>query len=252
MSEMNGLLVAGDVYIDRLTDTGQSTGLIGPINTTQLQINTPTNEVNRTSKKKASFGNLLDSVKIAQPPELTIVFDDQPAELLAMAMLGDVQILNVPSSTITDEAVTLPANQRWVSLSVSNLASAGLSVKLASDNSVVPVADYEVNYALGLIRAVKGGSVEEGAAVKVSAQANAISGQRITGVTSTQLRARVKVDGKNLATGLPVKVTIPEAVLAPTQAVDLMAAEFVSCTLSGKIKTLTTETAPFYIDQTES
>ena len=41
MSEMNGLLLAGDVYFDVLDDAGASTGSVGPVNCTQCSIETP-------------------------------------------------------------------------------------------------------------------------------------------------------------------------------------------------------------------
>lgn len=252
MSEMNGLLLAGDVYFDVLDDAGASTGSVGPVNCTQCSIETPSETKTRPSRKKANYGQALDTVMIPGAPVATLQFDDQPAELLALALRGKVQALNVASSTITDELATLPSNLRWAKLSVGNLAAAGITVKLASNDTELVAADFEINYALGMIRAAKGGSVEEGAAVKVTAQANAISGKRITGATRTQQRVKVYLDGTNLTTGQPAKLTIPETLLAPTQPLDLMASEFVSTTLAGPIKTLSTESAPFYLDQAES
>ncbi len=46
-----------------------------------------------------------------------------------------------------------------------------------------------------------------------------------------------------------MKLEVPESVLAPTEAVDLFASEYVSATLAGKVKLVNGETAPFYLDQ---
>ncbi|MCD1597863.1 hypothetical protein [Rheinheimera aquimaris] len=243
---MSGLMLSGNIFIDRLTDTGASTGLIGPINVTQLAINTPSNEAVRSSKKKASYGQALDVVKTAQPTEVTIAFDDQPAELLAMALLGDTAEINQGSGTATDEAVTLPANGRWAKLAHSNLAEIGVSGAIVSPAGPLAVAtDIEINYAAGLVRAKKGGAMEAGGAITLTYQYNAISGISVKGGLRPQIRARILGDMKNLATGKNANLDIPEASLAPTNAVDFMASEFVTTTLAGKIKLLDGKDAPF-------
>lgn len=243
---MSGLMLSGDIFIDRLTDTGASTGLIGPINVTQLAINTPSNEAVRASKKKASYGQALDVVKTAQPTEVTIAFDDQPAELLAMALLGDTAEINQGSGTATDEQVTLPANHRWAKLAHSNLAAVGVTGAIVAPAGPLDVpADIEINYAAGLVRAKKGGAMEAGGAITLTYQYNAISGISVKGGLRPQIRARILGDMKNLATGKNAKLDIPEASLAPTNAVDFMASEFVTTTLAGKIKLLDGKDAPF-------
>ncbi|MDI3326778.1 hypothetical protein QKW35_20570 [Pontibacterium granulatum] len=247
---MSGLLLAGDVYIDRLTDTGNPTGLVGPINVTQLSLNTPSETKDRTSRKKESYGQVLDSVVLAQPTEINIAIDDQPSDILALAMLGDLDTINQGSGSVTDTAITLPANNRWLKLPHGNLA-ASVSAKLAADDSAVSTAAFEVNYALGLIRSVAGGALDTGSetAIKLSYSHNAVTGNRIKGAVRSTIRVRLFMDGKNLATGTPVKLQVPEAVVAPTEAVDLFASEYVSTTLAGKVKLLDGETAPFYLDQ---
>ncbi len=246
---MSGLLLAGDVYFDRFDETGNSTGLVGPLNATQLQINTPSETKDRTSKKKLSYGQALDSVTIAQPSEVAIAFDDQPAEMLAMALLGDIDTINQGSGTVTDVAVTLLTAGLWTKLVHSNIAQVGVSAKLAADDSAVAAAAYEINYAAGLIRATAGGALAAGGDIKLTYDYAAVTGSRINGGIRPTIRARIFLDGTNLATGKPVKCDIPEASLAPTAAVDLLASEYVSTTLGGKVILRDGETAPFYLDQ---
>lgn len=248
---MSGLLLAGDVYFDRLTDTGASTGLVGPINVTQLQLNTPSESVERTSKKKDSYGQVLDSVVLPQPTEITIVIDDQPADLLALALLGDVEELNQGSGTVTLTDITLPAGNKWLKLPHGNLGDQGLELYEQDGTTLIPAAAYEVNYSLGMIRTTPSGAKDTGADVqaKISYSHNAVAGTRIKGAIRSMIRVRLFMDGKNLATGMPVKLQVPESVVAPTEAVDLFASEYVSTTLSGTVKLLDGETAPFYLDQ---
>jgi len=161
-----------------------------------------------------------------------------------MALLGDTQVVNSGSGTLTDEAVTLPDNQRWVQLPKTNFATLGFAVKKDAATLVLGT-DYEVNYALGLVRALKGGAVEAGGAVTVSGQHNAISGTLVRGGIKAQTRARVFGEGTNLETGKPIKLDIFDASLKPTAALDFAASEFVSATLAGKAQLVAGKDHPF-------
>ena len=241
---MSGLLVAGNFYVDRLDEQGKRQGAIGPINTTRLAITTSADEKVRTSRKKKDYGQALSVVKIAKPAEVEWVFDDQPAELIAMALMGDTEAVNQGSGNLTDVALTLPANQKWAQLDQQNFATNGFVVKNGSDE-LVNGTDYEVNYALGLVRALKGGAVENGGDVTVTAQHNAISGTLVKGGINSQIRARIFGEGKNLETGKPIKLDIFDASLSPTSEVDFAADEFVSATLAGKAQLIKGKDSPF-------
>lgn len=250
---MSGLLLAGDVYIDRYDDNGNSTGLVGPLNATQLQLNTPSESVDRPSKRKESYGQALDSVTLASSSEITIVFDDQPAEMLAMALMGEVEETSQGADTVVDGLVTLPKGNRWAVLPFTNLTESGLSAKLASDDSAIPAAGYEVNYADGMIRTTPGGALDTGTAtpIKLSYGYAAVNKVIIKGGIKPTINARVLLKGKNLATGKAVEADILKASLAPTQAVDLLSSEYVSTTLGGKAILVDGETAPFYLTETK-
>lgn len=155
---MSGLILAGDVYIDRLSDTGESTGLVGPINVTQLSLQTPTEKVQRTSKRKDSYGQTLDTVNLQQPTTIEMVIDDQPAELLAMAMLGDVEQINQGAGSVTLTDITLPADNKWAKLPHANLSETGLELFESDGTTPIAAAAFEVNYALGMIRTLPGGA----------------------------------------------------------------------------------------------
>lgn len=241
---MSGLLVAGNFFVDRLNAQGQSTGIVGPINTTRLAINNPTDEVVRQSRKKATYGQAASVVKIARPVEVEWGFDEVPAEIMAMALMGDASVVNTGSGNLTDAAITLPVDQRWVSLGQKNFATDGFVVQKES-TAIALGTDYEVNYALGLIRAVKGGAVEAGGAVTVTAQYNALSGTLIKGGIKSQVRARIYGEGTNLENGKPIQLEIFDASLASNEAIDFAAAEFVSATMTGKAQLVTGKDSPY-------
>lgn len=248
---MSGLILAGDVYIDRLSDTGASTGLVGPINVTQLSLQTPTEKVQRTSKRKDSYGQTLDTVNLQQPTTIEMVIDDQPAELLAMAMLGDVEQINQGAGSVTLTDITLPADNKWAKLPHANLSEAGLELFESDGTTPIAAAAFEVNYALGMIRTLPGGAQDTGSAVaaKISYEYLARTGTRIKAGARSQISMKIFMDGTNLANGLPCKLEVPKASVAPSEAVDLFSSEYVSTTLAGDVILVDGETAPFYFDQ---
>lgn len=236
MSE--GLLLAGQSYITRLDQAAQ--GAIGPVELTKLGITTATEKKNRTSKRAVDYGAVLDSVIVQGETTVALEFNNQPADLMALVLKGIAEKVNVGSGTVTDEAITIYPNGRWSKLAQGNLAGEGISLKLVSDDSVVPPANYEIDYSLGMIRAVEGGTLEGTAtiATKLSYQHNAISGKRITGGKVASIRAKVEFVGLNLVTSKPVKLTIPEVVLTSEGEIDFLSSDYVSGSLTGTVKSI--------------
>lgn len=246
---MSGFLLAGDLYLQRLDD--DTTGLIGPIETDKLALKGSAEEKSRTSKRKGSYGQAVGTVYIGKPTEISIVFSDQPAELLALAMLGKRETVNQAAATLTDHPVTLPANGRWVEIGHKNLGT--LTIKDASDDSALAIGtDVEINYVLGLVRAVPGGAMEGGGVIEISGSALAVTGSRIRGGLVPNVRMKLMMDGKNLETGKPVRLTIPEAVLTPDGEVDFFSADYISTSLSGKVLLANGQTEPFTVDEVET
>ena len=69
--------------------------------------------------------------------------------------------INQGAGTLTEMALTLPAHPKWVSLGKTNLSATGLAVKEGA-TALVLGTDFEINYALGLLRATKAGAVADG------------------------------------------------------------------------------------------
>ena len=168
--------------------------------------------------------------------------------LLAAAFMGLESPINQGAGTLTDVALTLPAAPKWGQLGKSNLAATGLAIKEGS-TALVLGTDVEVNYALGLVRALKGGAVEEGGSVTVSGSYNAVTGTRIAGNIQPEVRARLLLDGRNIVSGEAIKLTIPRASLAPKKAVDFMSDKPIEIELEGELLAMEGESAPFYVDK---
>lgn len=247
----DGILLAGNIFVDRLNEQGVSTGQIfGPINTTKLGIKAEADSVVRTSNKKGSKGQALDDVKIGKPTVVTWEFDDQPAEMIALALMGDVAAINDAAGTLTDEAITMPANQSWVAVPGQNFTN-DVVVKQATVTLAVGV-DYEFNFALGMVRAIKGGALDAGGSITVTGSYNARSGKRINGATVSQTRLRIFGEGTNLANGKQVNFEIYDTSMMPTSELDLASSEFVTAALEGTAKLVTGKKEPYYIDELDA
>ncbi len=109
--------------------------------------------------------------------------------------------------------------------------------------------DIEVNYALGLVRAVKGSSVADGGSLTVSGTYNAVTGTRIAGNIQPEIKARLLLDGRSIVSGEAIKLTVPRASLSPKKAVDFMSDKPIEIELEGELLAVDGETAPFYVDR---
>ena len=95
--------------------------------------------------------------------------------------MADAVAINQGSGALADVNITLPAYPKWVDLGKTNIASTGLTV--TKDAAALTLnTDFEINYALGMIRAAANGSVKDGGAVVVSATYNAVTGTRMNGI----------------------------------------------------------------------
>lgn len=246
MSEKTTFHYAGDLYI-RPYVNGVLGGMIGPIDAESLEIKPDAKKNTIQSKAKETAGQARVTYFTPQPAKLSIKTSDIPPTLLAAAFMGNEITINQGAGTLTDVAITLPPSPKWVPIGKGNIAQVGLIVKEGA--TTLAATDYEVNYALGLIRATAGGTVKEGGAVTLSGSYNAVTGSRIEGNLKPAIDAQLLLDGKNVIDGSPVKVTVPRASLSPKNGVDFLSEKAIEITLEGELMVVTGETAPFYVDQ---
>ncbi|MBF0368583.1 MAG: hypothetical protein HQL52_03910 [Magnetococcales bacterium] len=242
-----GFLASGTLYIDRLTDAGESTGFIQVDNCTAFEIKEESELKERTSKMKETYGQKLDVVALKTNSNVKVAFNGVSTDVLAMILLGEAVDHNVGAGTVTDESVTAKSG-KWISLAQKNLTDA--TVVVTDDPEVttyVDGTDYSVNYALGLLEIKSGGGISDGADLLVDYDHAAISASRISGATQPIIRAKLALDGKNIKDGKGVRVEVDEAVLTPDSPVDFMSSDWVEVSLSGTMKTLTGKTTPYTV-----
>lgn len=249
---MSGLICAGNVFIDRFVN-GVRTGEHGPINATKFSVNPGSAEkIDRISYKRDSFGQALDSVVFPGVAELNIETDEADPEVLEYALLGTLSDLSATSGTVSSGSpeVTVAVFDRWVKLAHRGVSS--VVVKNAGDTVTYVLdtdgtGDYKLDTTSGMIKVLSTGDITDGQSLNVSYAYAALSGKQILAATTTEVRAFVRMEGKNLANQKKVSIVCPLAVLTPSGELDVAGKEFISFGLAGTLVTDTDNgyTSPF-------
>ena len=243
---MSGLICAGNVYLD-LYSSGVRTGFIGPINATKFAISPGKAEsLDRISYMRDTFGQALDSVIFPGVSSLAIDTDDAGAEVLQYALLGTLSGISDSQGEVSTEAAVARLG-KWVKLAKRNVSD----VTVTDDDPNTPESftnpgDYLLDATAGMIFCNTTGDMVDGEGLVLAYKYGARSGSEIVAATQTEVRAYVRMDGKNLANQKKVEIIIPEAVLTPSGELDVAGKKFVSFSLSGSLVTRTGETGPFY------
>lgn len=241
-----GFLGAGDVFIERFV-AGVSQGLAGPYyaNKFEIQPNVETKEM--ISKGKTTYGQVVESVAIQQPAEFTLELNEVNVESLTLALLGTSAATSQGSGTLAEVDVVIKKD-RWVSVTKQNLDGVIVVKNSGGVTTYVEGTDYILNKDLGLIKVLSTSGITDGATLEVSGDYDAITSTTISGATNTDIRAKIIFDGKNQVDGLPVVVTIWEAVIAADSAFDFLADDFNTVNLPGKMKTPVGKSEPFTVE----
>jgi hypothetical protein len=235
---------AGDVYIDRLTAAGAKQGSV-KVGIGKLEIKPNVELKEQTSKGRDSYGQVIASVALNKPAEMSMTLTQVDRKALAIALLGDDVAHTVAGSTVVDE-VMLARKDKGVFLAHRNISV--VSVKHTSGTPVYVLnTDYTFDARLGMITITPGSAIIEGASLKVSYTYAAESGYKIKGATQPMVKMAVLLDGKNMVDGALCYVTIHEATVSPDSAVDFLADDFAEIELKGSMATPAGMTEPFTV-----
>ena len=244
-----GFLGAGDLYARVYNPvTAAYDQWTGPYEATKFEIKPNSDLKEMTSRGRSTYGQVIESVPLPKPADMSVTLAEVNKESIAMALFGTASVLNQGSGSVTDEVV-VASHGKWVKLAFGNVATAGFVVShtTGSPNYVLGT-DYEVNYRLGMLRILAAGAIADAASLKVDYAYNAISGTQVAGGTQTQVRAQFKLDGVNFADQLPVVVDVWEAVLTPDSAFDFLQNDFAEIALKGRLKTPAGKSEPFTVE----
>ncbi len=236
---------AGDIYIDRVVG-GVSQGMGGPIYADKFEIKPSVDVKEATSKGRYNYGQVLDTVNLAQPTDFTIDLSEVTGDILVMAFLGTTTALNQTSGSLTAADVTIKKD-KWVDIGKKNLATTVTVTNSGATVTYVENTDYVLNRPLGWIKVLTGSVIADAAALKVTAAYSAATGTVISGSTLTEVRAYIVFDGVNQADGTQVTVDVWEAVVSADSAFDFLADDFGNVSLKGRLKTPIGKSEPYTV-----
>jgi hypothetical protein len=115
-------LGAGDLYIARFVN-GVFEDYSGPYECDQFEIKPNVDLKEKTSRGRNTYGQVIESVAVPQPADLTIALSEVNKESLAIALLGTTAALSQTAGTLTNERIRVKVD-KWVALSRANLTGA--------------------------------------------------------------------------------------------------------------------------------
>jgi hypothetical protein len=241
-----GFLGSGDLYINRIVG-GVAQGWEGPFEATKFEIKPNVEQKELASRGKTSYGQVIETVSLAKPSDLKIDMPEVNKTSLAVALLGTTAALAQGSGTVTDEVITA-VHDKWVPLAYARLGDTFTLTNSAGSTTYVNGTDYLVNKTLGWVKVLSTGAIADSASLKFDYTYQAISGMQVKGATSSDVRAKFKLDGVNQVDGLPCIVTIHEGVIAADSAFDFLSNDFNTISLPGRMKTPAGYNEPFTVD----
>lgn len=239
-------LGAGDIYINRMVD-GIPQGMVGPFKANKLSITPKVDKKQSTSKGRYDYGQVLETVNIAQPTEFSLELKEVTGDVLVMAFLGTSAAFTQAGGTATALTITATARDVWLDLGKKNLGTTFTLTNSAASTTYVEGTDYVLNRPLGWIKILSTGAIAAAASLKWTNTYKAATGSKISGSTRTEVRAYVVFDGINQADGTQCTVDIWEAVLSADSEFDFLADEFGTVALTGQLKTPTNKTEPYTV-----
>ena len=248
---MSGFIGSGDLYFDRLDDSGNSTGgfiLIG--NATKLELKPDSDTKDRVSRQRDTYGQVLDSISLPKPTKISLSVDELQLSNLAIAMLGTVVEVSSTSGSVSPGSVGIgnfTAGQPNIWQQLPNTYISNVVLKSADEVVEYVIGeDYNVNERLGLVETF-GDTINPDDELRISYSYSVPAQFRIDGSTQSVVKGKIKLDGVNRVNGQPVIVEIDEAVLSPKSAIDFLADKFLELSLEGVCRTLPGKTSPYTV-----
>ena len=246
-AETKALLFAGDLYV---AIQNPSTGVFGAyekLEADKLEINTPSDEQNKTSKGRNTFGQSLVTHSVPKPTEFGLVLSETTHEIFAMQLSGVVEAINVAGGAFDDQAVTVVPD-KWVDIGKGALVLAGLTVENTGGTTTYEIGDdYLINERLGMIKVLSTGAIPAGP-VKVSGSAAAVTGNRIIGARNYNHTLKIKLDGINLVTKKDMILEAFQATVSSQAAYDFLGGKIAEVPLKGKLEIPPGGDRPFQLD----
>ena len=233
MTTPRAILAAGNVYMDRLDSSGNATGYRLEGSTADFKLTPENEEKELLSQGRDNYGESLATVMIPGKTKVSLTLQTPSSESFAMAVLGSTSDASQSAATVTDEAVPVIsgyyvdlANKQVSSVTVYD--SAGTSGTKYTENT-----DYVIDERSGMLKAVAGGNIADGATVYVNYTAAAVTGTIISPNSDPTARFKIKLAGKNFVDDKQIEVTCKKVALALTSDLNFGGSNFLTLELAG-------------------
>lgn len=243
LSNAQGFIGAGDLYAALIASDGSIGGYIDFGNTTKLGIQPASEIKEQKSKKRDSYGQVLETVALQDTATLSAILETVNRVGLRYAFMGEDAAYSQTSGTVTDEA-TIAKLDGWVRLASEEVSSFVLTNTGATVTYVLGT-DYLLNARLGMYKAIVGGAITDGQALLADYSKAAFTGAAIRGNVKPQIRARLLLDGKNLVDDSIGILEVWEGVLSTSSEFDWFSDDWNTVELQGRLKTPAGKTEPF-------
>ena len=241
-------LGAGDLYLERYNPATQTfLGREGPFEVDKFEIKPNAELKEQTSRGKTKYGQIIESVPIPQPSDLSIGMTEVTRESMELALFGTSVSVSQSAGSLVNEPITAKFD-KWVSLTKSNWSAEPVVTDVAGTTTYLKGRDYLTNSVLGMIKVRSTGTIADAATLHVDVAYAAYTGTKISGATQSQVRAKFVLDGVNFADQSPSIVTVHEGIMTPDAAFDFMTDNFGSIGLKGRMKTPEGFDEPFTVE----
>lgn len=119
-------LGAGDLYLARYVNNAFE-AYTGPFECSRFEIKPNVQLREQVSKGRTTYGQVIETVALQQPADLSVDLTEVNKETLAIALLGTTAAVAQTSGTLTNEAIVAKLG-KWTALSKSALTAASVVV----------------------------------------------------------------------------------------------------------------------------
>lgn len=255
MSTSNDFLLAGDLYLDRLTTDGLSTGWMSPCEVGKLEFEESADIKTRNSKMRDTYGQVKTSVALKKTAKFKLTLNEITPSILAMSLLGENVLISQSAGNVTSASpsvITLTPG-KWIDLPhrfIKPHVAVTSPIVIETDEAtpvIIPLSDVEINTRLGQIL-YTGSTLTDATQCNVTYYFDSYTSSKINGSVQPVVKLRVKLDGKNLVTGRDVIVTIDEATVSPKSPIDFMSDDWSEVQLEGEMTTVEGKTSPYTVE----
>lgn len=248
ISTAQGYIGAGDLYITPIGVGDVYGARVDAGNVTKFAIKSNATLKEQKSKKRDSWGQVLESVALQDPAELSMTLETVNADNLRYCFLGADLAYTQTGATYTAETTVaklggfIPLLHEGITGAVT-LTNAGASI------TYIEGTDYTLNRRMGWYKAIVGGAITDAQSLRATYTTETFVGKAIQGNVQPQIRAMIELDAINQVDGSIGLLRCWEVILAPASEFDFFKDDFNTIELTGKLKTPPSKTEPYIFYQ---